>query len=307
MNLLPFAIRLRIIAMLVEGASIRATARLCGVNKDTVMYLGLVVGLGCLALHDRLVQGVPMAIGEVDEVWAYVGRHAKRVRATDPPEWGDAYTLFAIDTITKLVPAFLTGRRDLETATTFMHDLRARIIGKPQLSVDGWPQWPDAVRRAFGHHGCDLALILKEYQIEGNPDDPTRRQNTGRVKRMKKRVLYGLPSLQSAGTSIAERLNLTTRMGQRRLARLTNAFSRKRENLRAALGLHFAYYNLVRVHETIKTTPAVRAGIVEAPWSLADLVREALAATPPAPVPSNDDAGDDGPPTVRDPDRGRER
>jgi IS1 family transposase len=193
-----------------------------------------------------------------------------------------------VDTVTKLVPAFRTGKRDLATATAFMIDLRRRLVGKPQLSVDGWNHWPEAVRRAFGYHGCDLAKVVKEYQREGNPDDRERKYSPGRIRRVDKDAVFGEPDLDKAGTSLAERVNLTSRMGMRRLTRLTNAYSRKMENLCAAWGLHFAHYNLVRVHETIDTTPAARAGIVPAPWSLAELVREALVAKPMPPEPIQD-------------------
>jgi hypothetical protein len=190
-NVLPFPVRVQIVAHLIEGVSIRATARLCDVDKDAVMRLGLLVGLGCLALHDRIVRDVPMALGEVDELWAYVGRHEKRLRPTDPPEWGDNYTLFAIDAVTKLVPSFLTGRRDLDTAAAFMRDLRRRVVGKPQLSVDGWHLWPEAVRRAFGFRGCDLGVVIKQYQGEASPDDPERKYSPGRVRRIEKGAAIG--------------------------------------------------------------------------------------------------------------------
>ena len=286
-NVLPFSRRVEVIAHLVEGMSIRGTARLCRVDKDAAMHLGVRVGLGCLNLHDRLIRGVRMALGEVDELWAYVGRHEKRKRATDPEAFGDAYTMFALDAVTKLVPAFRTGPRDLGTAVAFMIDLRRRVIGKPQLSVDGWIQWPEAVRRAFGFRGCDLGVVVKQYQGEGNPDDSERRYSPGRIRRMEKDAAIGEPDMDRISTSLAERVNLTARMSQRRLTRLTNAYSKKRENLCAAIGLHFAHYNLVRVHDSIGTTPAVRAGLAEIPWSLAELVREALAAEPmpPPPVP----------------------
>jgi IS1 family transposase len=293
MNILPPVVRMNIIEHLVEGNSIRATARLLKVDKDAVMYLGVRVGLGCMYLHDRIVRGIHMALGEVDEVWAYVGRHEKRLRAGDPPEWGDAYTLSAIDTVTKLIVAYLTGPRDLDTATAFMFDLRRRIVGKPHLSVDGWIHWQAAVRRAFGYNGCDLGCVIKEYQAAGSPDDPERRYSPGRIRRIEKAAIFGEPDLAKVSTSLAERANLTARMGQRRLTRLTNAYSKKRENLVAAIGLHTMHYNFVREHTTIGTTPAVRAGLAAAPWSVAELLREALDAKPCPPVPA--------PPVPRDP------
>ena len=291
-NVLRFDLRCKVIAHLVEGTSIRSTGRLCGVDKDAVMRFGVVVGLACLTLHARLVRRVQMAMGEVDEVWAYVGRHERRKLPKDPPEFGDNYTMFCLDPVTKLVPAFLTGPRDLTTATRFACALRAATVGKPQINVDGWPHWPDAFRRAFGWNGVDLAVVIKEYQNEGDPRDPGRRYSPGRIKSMDRHRALGMPNLDEANTSMAERLNLTTRMHQRRLTRLTNAYSKKQENLAAAVGLHFFWYNFVRVHDTIGTTPAVAAGLADAPWSIADLVAAALEVaaesaspepTPPAP------------------------
>ena len=298
-NVLPFNRRVEIIAHLLDDASIRGAARLCGVDKETVMRWGVIIGRGCLALHDRIVRAVRMLLGEADEVWAYVGRHQLRLRPSDPPDWGDAYTMFAIDAVSKLVVSFLTGPRDLATATAFMRDLRARVVGKPQVSVDGWPIWPLAVREAFGKDGCDLGRVVKVYQREARFDEAARWHNPGRVKSMEKSRIFGEPDMKKVSTSIAERANGTTRMHVRRLVRLTNAFSRKRENLVAAIGLHFAWYNLVHVHGTIGTTAAVAARIVRAPWSLGQLVQAALDAAPP--MEDVGDMEDDGPPTERDP------
>ena len=288
-NVLSFQARVAVIAHLVQGTRIRATAKLCEVDKDAVMRLGVIVGLACLVLHDRLMTGVRSALLEVDEVWAYVGRHDRRRLAKDPPEFGDHYTMFAIDPVSKLVPSFLTGRRNPDTALSFACDLRNRVMGKPQVSVDGWPHWPEAFRKAFGWSGVDLGACLKEYENDSTPKDPARKYSPGRVKSVEKRPLLGCPAMDAVSTALAERLNLTTRMHMRRLTRLTNAYSKKAENLRAAVGLHFAWYNMVRVHETIGTTPAVAAGLVAAPWSLPELVAAALAIaeeTPEAPAPA---------------------
>ncbi len=292
-NVLPFAVRVRVIAHLVEGVSIRATGRLCGADKDAVMNLGVLIGLACILLHDKLVRGVRCALLECDEVWAYVGRHERRKLASDPASWGDNYTLFAIDGVSKLVPSFLTGPRDGTTALSLARDLRSRVVGKPQISVDGWQGWPDAFYKAFGWHGCNLGACIKEYGNEDtDPRDPARKYSPGRVKSVTKRPLLGVPNMDDVSTALAERLNLTTRMQQRRLTRLTNAYSKKQENLTAAMGLHFFWYNFVRVHGAIGTTPAVAAGLADHPWSMSELVAAALevaesmpAPTTPAPAP----------------------
>jgi IS1 family transposase len=274
-NVLPFPLRVKVIAHLVEGTSIRSTGRLVGVDKDAVMHLGVMIGLACLALHAKLVKGVRSALLEVDEVWAFCGRHQRRLLPTDPAEFGDHYTMFAIDPVSKLVAAFLTGARDGATALRFARDLRARVLGKPQVSVDGWPHWYEAFRKAFGWNGVDLGVVVKEYQNDTDARDPARKYSPGRVKSVQKRAALGTPREEDISTALAERMNLTSRMHQRRLTRLTNAYSKKAENLAAAVGLHFCWYNFVRVHETIGTTPAVAAGIADHPWSMAELVAAA--------------------------------
>jgi transposase-like protein len=274
-NVLSFSKRVQITRALIEGNSIRSTGRLVNVYKETVMNLGRDVGLACVTLHDRLVRGVEAAYLEVDECWAYVGSHEKHKPPGAPKEWGDAYTFFAIDPESKLVPSYLVGKRTLPVATQFMQDLRERVVGKPQMSVDGWPHWAEAVRRTFGHNGVHLGSIVKEYQkAKANPTERHYRPN--RVKEVKKEVIYGKPEQEFINTAIAERLNMTTRMTQRRLTRLTNAFSKKRLHLKAAVALHFMHYNFVREHESLGTTPAVKAGLVKKPWTLEDLVRAAL-------------------------------
>lgn len=274
-NVLPFKARVRVIRALVDGNSLAATSRLTCVDKDVVMRLGVTVGFGCMKLHDRLVKDVHAEYIEVDECWSFVGRHERRKLRTDPRWFGDQYTFFAIDSDTKFVPAYLTGKRSLPTATHFMKDLRRRVRGVPQVSVDGWPHWDEALRRAFGHGNVHAGAIVKEYQT---PRSGTveRHLSPPRVKSTKKAVIYGSPDQERISTAIAERLNMTTRMQQRRLTRLTNAYSKKKDNLVAAVGLHFFWYSFVRVHESLGTTPAVRAGVADHEWTLEELVREAL-------------------------------
>ena len=274
-NVLPLHVRVRVVGALVEGTSIRATARQTHTNKDAVMHLALKVGLGCIKLHNKLVTDVHSHYLEVDEVWAYVGIHEKRKTKKHPPHYGDTYTFFAIDSVSKVVPAYATGKRTLPMATRFMADLHTRVKGKPQISVDGWPHWVESVRRTFGYRGAHLGAVVKEYQKTwGVPQVGA--GSYGRVKSEEKTVLYGNPEMEFVSTAIAERLNLTTRMTQRRLTRLTNAFSRKVTSLRAAVGLHFFHYNFVRRHESIKTTPAVKAGLAKHEWTLEEMVKAAL-------------------------------
>lgn len=178
-NVLPFPVRSRIIRTLVEGNSIRSTSRLTNADKDVVMRLGATVGEGCQKLHDRLVHDVHTGPIEVDETWNFVGRHERRKQPNDPKSWGDQYTLFALDADSKLVPSYVTGKRELGTATTFMRDLHSRVAGKPQVSVDGWPHWIESLRRSFGYQGVDAGSIVKEYQKECAGDStPLRRSRS---------------------------------------------------------------------------------------------------------------------------------
>lgn len=274
-NVLPFHVRVRIVECLVNGNSQEATARIVHANKDAVAKLALTVGLGCIKLHQRLVKGVPAKYLEVDEVWTFVGRHERRKRKSDPRWYGDQYTMFALDPESKLVPAYLTGKRSPPGAVTFMKDLRARVRGKPQISVDGWTPWVEAVARAFGYQNVHLASVVKEYQkVTGVPQAGA--GSYGRVKSVKKTVIFGLPDHDHISTAMAERLNMTTRMAQRRLTRLSNAYSKKKLNLVAAVGLHFMHYNFVRVHEALSEAPAVIAGLVKQRWTMAALVQTAL-------------------------------
>lgn len=274
-NVLPFKVRTRVIRTLVEGNSVRSAARLTKTDKDAVVRLGVTVGEGCKKLHDKLVHNVPGGTYEIDETWGYVGRHERRKLPTDPKEFGDQYTMFAMEADTKFVPSFKTGKRTLPVATAFMADLRARVDGKPQLTVDGWPHWVEATRRTFGHNGAHVGMTVKEYQKECHADDTSR--GCGRVKSQDKTVIYGNPDQAKISTSKAERFNLTQRMSDRRLTRLTNAYSKKVENHGASAGLHYFYYNFVRVHESLGTTPAVKAGVADHEWTVEEMTQAALA------------------------------
>ena len=274
-NVLPLKVRTKIVRALVEGNGVRSASRLTHTDKNAVINLGVVVGEGCKRLHDKLVRHIPGGVYELDERWGIVGKHERRKLKTDPEEWGDIYTHFAVDADTKLVPAYRTGKRTLGSATTFLKDLRERVDGKPQITVDGWPHWVEALRRSFGHRGVDAAMTVKEYQKECKVGDPAK--DCGRVKSQKRIVIYGNPDPKRISTSKAERLNLTARMTDRRLTRLTNAHSKKAENHAASADLHAFWYNFVRVHETLGTTPAVAAGLAERPWTIEEMTQAALA------------------------------
>lgn len=275
-NVTPVHVRVRIIGSLVEGNSVSGTGRQTHTKKRTVLRLLVTVGLGCMKLHNRMVTGIRSARLEIDETWAYVGRHERRLLKTDPRTWGDVYTMFAIDSDTKLILSYYTAKRTLGAATRFMKDLRKRVKGKPQISVDGWPHWIESMRRAFGYTGVHAAAIVKEYQRDQKPLPGMGAAAYGRVKSTEKTVIYGKPDLDLTSTAMAERANLTARMGQRRLIRSTNGYSKKKENLAAAMALHYMWYNFCRVHETTGKTPAVAAKLADHTWTIEELLLAAL-------------------------------
>lgn len=283
-NVLPLEIRLRVLACLVEGTSIRATSRLIGVHHNTTRRLALNVGEACERLHDTMIRNVHPALIECDEIWTFVQKKQARVREDDPSEFGDQYTFVAMDPRTKLAISYLVGKRDLATTTRFALDLRARVVGAPQLNTDGLASYLEAFELAFGarhHHG----VAIKVYQNAGD-GGPEHRYSPGRVIGVERIRRAGSPDEENISTSRVERGNLTMRMCMRRFTRLSNGFSKRVEGLHSAVSLHFAFYNLCRVHETIKVTPAMEAGITDHPWSLKELLEMAMT----EPEPSNDES-----------------
>ncbi len=287
-NVLPMGERVRVVSALVEGTSLRATERLTGVYRQAITNLLLSVGDGCRSLLDERMRDLHCDVLELDEVWTFVGCKENHRDESDPPEYGDAYTWVALDARTKIVPCFRVEKRTAAAANAFAADLRARVLGKPQITTDGFKPYIEAIEAAFGSR-VDYAQILKSYQTDeaGGASRDDVRYSRGRVVRSVKRVVTGTPDEDNISTSYVERSNLTLRMGQRRFTRLTNAFSKKVENLRAAVALHFGHYNFCRVHMALRVTPAMEAGITDHVWSVEELITEALAAyeaPPPMPV-----------------------
>src|SRR5436309_4441575 len=284
MNVLPFEMKLRCLAALVEGASIRTTERLTGVHRDTVMRLGVAVGEACARLHDALVRDVHANLIECDEIWTYVGKKQKRKTATDDPAKGDQYVFTAVDAGTKLLIAYRIGKRTAGTTLAFIRDLRARVLGCPQITTDGLSHYREAIDWAFGQN-VDFAQVEKRYASGDPTPEAARRYSPVPVISIEKTVVTGTPDLDAASTSHVERANLTWRMSLRRFTRLTNAFSKKLENLEAAFALQAAYYNFCRVHDALRVTPAMQAGLTDHVWSLAELLQTAFALPAgPAPV-----------------------
>ena len=268
-NNLPIEKQIAVIGSLCEGSSIRAIERMTGVHRDTVMRLGVKVGQGCAAMMDSTLRNLSCERLEMDEIWGFIGKKEKHVRENDDPKLGDVWTFCAIDADTKLVPAFKVGKRDGKTANAFVEDVASRMVNRLQISTDGLSAYVEAIEASFG---CDVdyAQIIKTY---GNVDVPNnRRYSAPEFVSSEKRVVMGFPNSDLISTSYVERLNATTRLHMRRLTRLTLAFSKKFENFEAAVGLHFAYYNFVKRHNTLRMTPAMAAGVVPSFWSVADLV-----------------------------------
>ena len=267
-NVLNTDKQIAIIGQLAEGSSIRSIERITGVHRDTIMRLGVKVGQGCTALMDAKMRDLPCTRLETDEIWGFVGKKERNVRMGDTNAVGSVWTWCAIDADTKLVPAFKVGQRNGAMATAFLQDVASRMRNQVQLSTDGFHGYADAVAQSFGAK-ADYAQIVKVY---GTYEFGERRYSTSGVLSSEKKVFWGTPDVDLISTSYIERLNATTRLHMRRLTRLTLAFSKKMENFEAAVGLHFAYYNFVKRHNTLRMTPAMAAGVTATFWSVKDLV-----------------------------------
>lgn len=264
---------MRAISVLAEGASVRATTRLVGLHKTTALSLLVEVGEGCKRLHDAIVRDLTADVMELDEVWTFVGCKEAHRNEKHPDDWGDAYTFLALDARTRLIVAYRTDRRSVEATNAFAADLRAKVLGRPQITTDGFIPYLDAIERAFGDR-VHYAQILKTYWGMDQPEGDVR-YSRGRVVRSVKRPIRGAPADDKISTSYVERQNWTIRTQQRRFTRLANGFSRKVENLRAAVALYAAHYNFVKVHKTLRVTPAMEMGLTDHVWSVEELVAAA--------------------------------
>ncbi len=271
MNKLSTAKRAQVVAALVEGNSIRATVRMTGAAKNTVVKLLAELGEACARYQDETLRDLYCEHVQADEIWAFCYAKAKNVPQGHRGEfgYGDVWTFTAIDADTKLVPSWMIGPRDLDTATAFMHDLVSRIRGRVQLTTDGLHLYVDAVEHAFGS-AVDYAQLQKLY---GVPPEAEHRYSPAQCIGAKTEIIQGNPADDRISTSYVERQNLTMRMGMRRFTRLTNGFSKKLDNLMAAVSLHFMHYNFCRKHQTLKgITPAMAAGVTDHIWSVEEIV-----------------------------------
>jgi IS1 family transposase len=261
--------RVAVVSALVEGNSLRSTCRMTGVAMNTVLKLLADLGEACAQLHDERVRDVRAKRVQADEVWQFVYSKAKNVPEDKQGTFGfgDVWTWTAIDADTKLIISYLVGPRQPGSAFALMGDLAARIAGQPQLTTDGLYWYPHAVERAFGID-VDYAVLRKHY----GGSEHSGKYSPARFVGSTKEVIRGNPDTKHISTSFVERQNLTMRMSMRRFTRLTNGFSKKLENHVSAVAIHFAHYNFCRVHQTLRVTPAMEAGLTDTVWSLERLV-----------------------------------
>jgi len=276
-NILPRELQVQIVSHLVEGASIRSVERMTGVHRDTIMRLGARVGNGCARFHDRRMVGVRPGRLELDEAWSYVGKKQKRVKPVEAGVKGDAYVFVALAATSKAIISYRVGQRNGVNTEDFIFDIRERVIGNPEISTDSWSPYQPAIRSAFGPKAI-YGQITKTYRVTDLRRSPAHRYSPAEVVAVERNVVSGVPGHIS--TSYVERSHLTLRMSQRRYARLTNAFSKKMEHHVAAMGLHVAHWNFVRVHEAHKMTPAMMLGLTDHVWSIGELLDNALKGEP---------------------------
>ena len=258
------------VSMLVEGNSIRGVERMTGIHRDTIMRLGVRVGNGLKKIQDDMYSGLHSNRLELDEIWGFVGAKRRVAKLRQLEGKGDVWTWVALDADTKLVPHWHVGGRNREDADVFVSDLKSKLVNRPQISTDGLRDYIGAIKESFGEE-VDYGSIIKTFSFS---DPKTRKNGKSEAVSAKKDVMQGNPDEDLISTSYVEKQNHTMRMHCRRLARLTNAFSKKRENFEAAVSLHFGYYNLVKSHKTIKCTPAMESGVAQTFWSVRDLVEQ---------------------------------
>ena len=262
--------------LLVEGNSIRSTERISEVHRDTILHLIEVIGERCEKVMEEQIKDIPLQYVQADEIWGFVGKKEghKRKEEKNNPQLGDAYTFVGIEAKTKLVLCYELGRRDIKTVTRFMEKLKNASDGRFQPTTDGLRAYIEAVEETFGIE-IDFAQLVKSYKSDESRQTE-RRYSPGDFVSAVKTPIMGDPEPEKITTSHVKRQNLTMRMGMRRLTRLTNAHSKKWKNLEKALAIHFAFYNFCRVHQTLRVTPAMEAGITDHIWEIEELVGDVL-------------------------------
>jgi IS1 family transposase len=273
MNRLAPERRAQITGLLAEGNSLRATSRLADVSINTVTKLLTDLGAACEEYQDKTLRNLKSRRIQCDEIWAFVYAKAKNLpeKYKGAVGYGDVWTWVAIDADTKLVPSWAVGRRDGFMAAAFIRDLADRLATRVQLTTDGHKVYLEAVEGAFGN-AIDYAMLVKTYEGDSGKHTPAERRYSPAVctGEFKQRIT-GDPDPANISTSFVERQNLTMRMSMRRFTRLTNAFSKKVDNHKAAIALHFMHYNFARIHKTLRVTPAMEAGVSDHVWSLEEM------------------------------------
>jgi len=271
MNRLSLEKRTQIISLLCEGNSLRATTRIVGVSINTVTKLLVEVGTACRDYHYEHVRNLKSKRVECDEIWSFC--YSKQANVPSDMKGksgvGDVWTWTALDSDSKLIISWLVGERDARYANLFMQDVADRLTNRVQLTTDGLKAYLEAVDQAFGSD-VDYAQLVKIY---GDAPEGEKRYSPAKCNGTRKECVMGEPTYKNVSTSYVERANLTMRMCMRRFTRLTNAFSKKIENHEFAIALHFMYYNFVRIHKTLRITPAQAAGLTTKLWEIEDLVK----------------------------------
>jgi IS1 family transposase len=270
MNKLSPAKRAQIVSALVEGNSIRATCRMTDTAKGTILKLLVDLGRACEDYQRQTLVNLKCQRIQCDEIWSFVGAKSKNVPVEKRQRAGigDIWTWTALDADSKLIVSWFVGGRDAGFAHVFMNDVASRVAGRVQLTTDGHHAYLTAVAEAFDGE-IDYAMLVKVY---GEPSNPDKKYSPAECKGTQKFVISGTPELAKVSTSYVERQNLMMRMSMRRFTRLTNAFSKKVENHEAAVALHFMHYNFCRIHQTLRVTPAMAAGVADHVWEIEELI-----------------------------------
>lgn len=271
MNKLSTETRVAVIAALVEGNSLRGTARLTDVARMTIEKLLRDLGAACVAYHDTHVRNLKSQRIQCDEIWSFVGAKAKNVPDAKRGEWGDIWTWTAIDTDSKLIVSYRLGQRTAVDAYDFMQDVASRLSNRVQLTTDNLKVYLNAVDYAFGID-VDYAMLEKYYGSFVNTGSAAHRYTPAKITGVKAATITGDPNRKHVSTSYVERQNLTMRMHMRRFARLTNAFSKKIEMHAHNIALHFMYYNFCKIHQTLRVTPAMETGLSNHVWGIDELI-----------------------------------
>jgi transposase-like protein/IS1 family transposase len=256
---------------LLEGCSIRSTERLTGLNRNTIMHLLIVAGERAAKLMDAKMRGLRLDYLQCDEIWTYCTKKQRRVRKGDSPEFGDQWVFVALDEQTKLIPHFEIGKRTRETTEHFLTGLRWKLTeDRFQITTDGY-HFYRSIQSIFAGR-TDFAQLVKLFGDYGQHDGPDARYSPPKITEVISKVIDGRPDEKHISTSFVERQNLHMRNAMKRFTRLTLGFSKKVSHLRAAIALHFAYYNFARVHSSLRVTPAMEAGLTDHVWSIAELL-----------------------------------